>query len=253
MKKLFKLLLVVCVMLLGSVGSTLMANEVDKLEDRNSVLKLGYQYTDDNSERSDTYNGYLRLKMDTVIYGRTFTFVPVSEYKYVKRDNVTSNDKYLISLLTETSIYGDLLHGYIKVSNDKDISNEIDNRNKYGLGVTHYIVKSKRFLFKLREGIQYTDTTYTVNNNLDNKVTYGKLGFLTGYYYNENMFLKAIVDYDIDLSNSNNVLEGKLGLEIKMTDKISLETLFKYSKQDDVPDGLSNSEKEITTSIVYQF
>lgn len=230
-----------------------MGNEIDKLEDRNPVLKLGYQYVDDNSERSDTYKGYLRLKMDQEFYGRTFTFVPEAEYKYLKRDDSTVNDKYLLALLTETSIYKDFLYGYVKVSTDKDEANEIDVRNKYGIGVTQYLIKTKKFLFKLREGIQYTDIDYTVDNNLDTSVTYGKLGFLTGYYYNENMFFKAITDYDIDLSNSNNILEAKVGLEIKMTDKVSLETLFTYSHQEDVPNGLSNDEKELTTSLVYQF
>ena len=140
MKKVIKLLLVICVLSIG-----LLANKIDKLEDRNSVIKLGYQYVDDNSERSDTYNGYLRLKFDTTIYDRQVIFVPVTEYKYVNRDDKTTNDKYLISLLTETPLYKDFLHGYIKVSNSKDIANEIDNRYKYGLGVTQYLIKSKSF------------------------------------------------------------------------------------------------------------
>ena len=38
-----------------------------------------------------------------------------------------------------------------------------------------------------------------------------------------------------------------------MTDKVSLETLLTYSYQNDVPNGLNNDEKELTTSLVYQF
>jgi len=253
MKKLIKVIITALVLLLGAIGSPMMASDkTDKLEERNPVLKFGYKYVSDNAERTDSYTGYLRLKLDLDIIDRKYTFIPEGLYRYEKRDDETVNDKYLTALLVETDIYK-RLGVYSKVSFDKDIANEINSRSKYGIGLYQYLIKTDKFLFKLREGLQYVKIDYTKENGLENSIAYGKLSALTGYYYNENMFIKAVIDYDLDLQHSNNVLDSKIGVELKITDKLALETLFSYEYRNDVAVGLRNDQRELTTSIVYQF
>jgi hypothetical protein len=105
MKKLIKVIITALVLLLGAIGSPMMASDkTDKLEERNPVLKFGYKYVSDNAERTDSYTGYLRLKLDLDIIDRKYTFIPEGLYRYEKRDDETVNDKYLTALLVETDI-----------------------------------------------------------------------------------------------------------------------------------------------------
>ena len=254
MKKMLHKLIWLVLILLGSIGSMALASDkTDKLEERNPVLKFGYKFVDDNAENTQSYTGYVRLKKDQVIYGKTYMFIPEVMYRYEERDDDKVNDKHLFSLLVETDDYSNYTGVYSKISTDKDLANNIDSRYKYGLGLYQYLVKSDKFLFKLREGLQYTVTDYSVKSELENTAVYIKLSSILGYYYNENVFLKTVVDYDVDVTHNDNILQLTLGSELKIADKLSLEIAFNYEHKDATFNNLSNDQKELLTSLVYQF
>ena len=253
MRKISKLFIGLAIVLFGALGSSLFASsEIDKLEDSASVVKVGYQYTNDNAERTDKYSGFVRYKKDVEFNSNIYTLTPVGSIKYSKTDDEEVNNKYLASLLIEHLFYKDTIGTYGKISTDKDESNLIDNRMKYGIGLYQYAIKTNTFVVKIREGLQYVSTNYTEEVDLSNDITYFKIGGLVGYKLNDNLFLKIITDYDIAF-NDNNILDVSIGMDIKMSDKISLETLFTYTDNGNDIDNLNNVEKEVTTSLVYNF
>lgn len=254
MGKMTRWLKLVIIFVLGSLGSTLYAdNDILKLEEQNNVVKLGYGYVNDNSERTDKYSGYFRYKKDVDLNNNKYTIIPVAKFKYRKTDNVKVNNKYSVSILAEHLLYDyDNFGLYSKVSYGVDDSNNIDNRIKYGLGLYQYVVKRDNLVIKVREGLQYADIEYNRKTNLSDGITYFKLGSLIGYKLNDNVFLKLIADYDIGYSD-NDILDVTAGADLKITNSLTLETLFTYNDNGNDDLLLSNTEKELVTSIVYNF
>lgn len=248
MKKI--LLLLSCMFIIPTM---LMAStKIEKLEQHNPVIKAGYKSVNDNAERTDSFLLYTRLKTDVSIKGEEFRLLPSIDIKYDKRDGEVINKKYNVGLLTEYTIPGKIHGIYAKVSEDSDKSNKIDTRDKLGLGLYQYLYKGDKFLFKIREGVQVAVIDYT-DGIEDKTISYGKLGFLTGYYVNEFVFFKAKVDYDKAFNVSNNIIDGSVALEYKVTDKFSIETKYTYKYDDIKIEDIQKSQRVFSTFLVYQF
>jgi putative salt-induced outer membrane protein YdiY len=244
------ILMVVCF----SATSLSASSKIDKLEDRNPVVKLGIKSIDDNAEKTDSYLGFVRGKFDQEIKGHVYTFIPEFGGKYEKRDDETVNEKYKASLLVEYTLPDPKYGIYGKVSNGKDEAMKLNSENKVGMGLFQYWYKGDKFLVKTRQGLQYVARDYDATDVLfDESTGFFKLGALTGYYYNENMFLKAKLDYDRSLGDGQEIYDLSAGSEFKITDQFALELKYTYVYNTDTVGAVQKYAREISTYLVYNF
>ncbi len=240
------------------LSSTLFAsvNKIDKLEERDSKIKLGFNKLNTNADNKTVYKTYLRHKIDMNVLGYDYVLIPSIDGSYEDNNNNddSTTSKYKVSLLTEhTLVNCSKIGGYFKISKSRDDNNFIESKYKTGVGSFQYLIKTKSFLIKTREGLQYIDTDYSIPNTVDDPSIYGKLGFLIGYYFKENIFIKGKIDYDIGLDESHNLITNVLGIDFLIADNFSIETKYKHTYDDVEIKDMKENQEELTTSFVYSF
>jgi len=228
------------------------ANKLDKLQERNDIIKASYKSVSDNAEHTDTWLGYVRYGKDVIIKDTKLFIIPTFDGKYEKRNNVQVNDKYDISLLLECDIPNSITGYYLKGSYIVDEANKIYSKTKTGIGMYQYLYRSDRVLLKTREGVQYSDTSYTIDKDSVN-VAYIKFGLLSGYYYANNIFIKAKADYDLSVKNKDDIIDTLVSAEYSINDKVSIETSYSYLYTKTPITNLQHTQRVFTTYLIYKF